>query len=495
MIDPTIESIPNIFPLDAGQGSAVQALSIYSNEILDPNEKKRALEHPRRVAEILYAFAGEYLPDEVYDVAALHDLIDRYDNADDGRKRYATNALKEYYSTVSEEAAIYTSCLLSDLELVEDGAENYRAHIADNEPESIFKDIVTNGYEGNLPNEMWLRSGPHANPKLMIELLEEVNLESVLVKAAELLDNLINPASREASVFQDILEAEYFYAPLCETLGFDGFAMALRDVAAQIRLTKSGNVSILDIAEEAKKTAEAIRIEGVLSDVFGIDNFLIDQVVEQVGGKNYAQIGDFVVNHGDVLAAGTWRIKSLGSIGMKLISYGGELPMDVLAMTVIDNDTEALFNSFTAVAGKLVSGRRTNLEPAKSKTKAMYVQGDDAFIKSAKKQIDAAGFDVSEVQFEPVSPDAFHVAKITFSLNQDDGPSTRSEIQFLTKVARADARTGNNSHIAYKANGQFSTESLRSIYDRKAHLRRNNAEVNGQSIVRGLALLDELQAN
>ena len=61
------------------------------------------------------------------------------------------------------------------------------------------------------------------------------------------------------------MEAESFYAPLCEVMGFDGLAASLRSQAHIIRLKGQGEH---DLIEEIREQYETIRH-------IGVRNFLV----------------------------------------------------------------------------------------------------------------------------------------------------------------------------------------------------------------------------
>jgi hypothetical protein len=81
-----------------------------------------------------------------------------------------------------------------------------------------------------------------------------------------------------------------------------------------------------------------------------------------------------------------------------------------------------------------------------------------------------------------------------------DGLSTPSEVHFVTKAKRHEARLGRNAHYALKTSGgEVDLESMESIYDRKSRMTpdpdsEDYLEVNGQSIARGKDLVGRIRS-
>jgi hypothetical protein len=486
----TIENLP----LETTPGStfAVEALNTYTN-LLPENLQSRSSDHPRRVASILKAFAGDNVPSLVYDAALLHDVADRYvSSADTEISDSATTSLAEYFSNSGQENSLYVACLLADLDTIELTAEEYRKQIAKEDQYSQFSSIITNGYTDPLPPELWLIDSPDTDLEKMSVLLQGVNLESVLIKAAELLDNLLNPPQREAALLHDILEAEYFYAPLLEVIGYDGFAMSLRDISAQIRCNKSGNDDIVLKAKQIHDTAMGVSVEGLFEKI-GIDSFIVTDVVKPLLERGHVSTGEFTFEQTGDLVKGNWRIKSVGSLALKLLRQNGDVPMDVLALTVIEKDVDSVGFAFSSLINTLrQKSDKVSFRKAPSKDKPLYVQGSDEYTQIILDSTQSNGIDSSDIQQNIVDNGKFEVAKLTFDLTHDRG-ITPVEVQFVTEDARKDSRIGETAHIlfknGYKSTVENQTELLKAIHDRKRRLDKGAVEVNGQTKQRGFSFL------
>ncbi len=462
---------------------ALDAIVIFS----EVTHSERALDHPQRVERILRDFVGDMLTDPVFDAALLHDLADRI--RDPLMMRNARNALQAYNSSPSipEGRKLYAFCLLSDLETVEQTAEAYRFNIEDEDPK--FIEYIQEGSKNAVPKDFWLKKASMVDPDLMSGLLEEVNIESVLIKVAEMLDNLHNPSpKKESSLLQDINEAEAFYAPLCELLGFDGMAMALRDTVSGIRFKKSGDQHLVDKAKEVLDTIKSLDdVEAIFSTIFGLGNFVISKVVGDVSDAHKVLIGD-LITEGDIESKGAWRVKSLGSYCSKLRNNGGIAPMDVLGITLIANDLIGVRDLFFRIV-ELVKSKPDQIKPKPSdkRTTPAVIKGDDEFL---------GIFDGHDLEglatVKKTKPGAYRVAKftmmVTTTLKTEEPKEVPVEIQITTHADRINNRIGSASHVVYKGGVVKNVGALGSIYERRARLQKKANSLNERSMNRARTL-------
>ncbi len=460
---------------------ALFAVQDFSLRVHEP----RALDHPLRVAKILHDFAGTMLPQEAFEATLLHDVVERAEAKEGLQTKNAKQVLLGYFDGMKgeEDKSIYVSSLLADMSLVEEAAETYRT--AENEDPHLKEILSGNTTDQAIKVQHWMEKSRVINVETMHELLEQVNLESVLIKAAELLDNLTYVPPKDRSLIQDIFEAESFYAPLCEILGFDGLSMALRDAAARNRSEKSGNTLIQAQALEMRDNViDAGSIDSVVEAIFG-DNALTAPVLGQLSDHG-VRIDEVIASLNGAELAGVARVKSVGSLALKLARGAGERPMDIVGMTFVANDVTEASIFFHALLARLKNIDVAQLQPAPSRKEAVHIRGDSSYISEYTKHMDP---DI-EVDEKPEEPGAYQVAKVT-ALFFGVIPV---EIQVQTKDDRKNGRIGTASHTTFKDGGTgLRTELLGSIYDRKRRLARDRINVNGQSIARGLTLLQGLR--
>lgn len=210
--------------LTPSQKIAIDVTEKYVNET--QNERSELIEHARRTADLVHVFIGEDMPSKAVDAALLHDIGDRVNGGDAKKKGPASAALVNYLTdpSIQEEEALYVVSILKDMVTIEDSATQYR----EDDEHKI-------GLNENDP-DFWSKQTPSIPLDAMFEISQNTNIESVLIKSCEILDNLRYPAKTDLATMHDILEAESFYAPFCEILGYDGLAMEIRSYATQSTL-------------------------------------------------------------------------------------------------------------------------------------------------------------------------------------------------------------------------------------------------------------------
>jgi len=462
----------------------------------------RAVNHPMRVAAGLHDFANGLIDPRVYSVAVLHDLAQRVHDRDYGRN--ALRALNAYATDdgVSKNEWEYVSAHLGDLDVVEEYSESIRH--AEHGGNVQLKEILRSksSSEVSIPIWMWNADSDLTSPAQMLELLDRVNLASVLTKGAEMLDNLMYPSRKDGAILQDIFDAESFYAPLSEITGFDGLAMALRGKAARIRLERSGNIGVLHEAQtqlDALGSREFVAraIGGMFTELVGGDS-IVEHAVENKA-QHQVTIGESLLQHPSLGATETmravWRLKTLGSLAMKLAR--GKSAYDLVGITLMAEDTDQLASVYRMLADKVAAGMENGTVNASGEIKPFDVRGDSTFL---EKVLGTAGSECAlpgavAVMEKPTGD--YEVAKMTFLYKVIDGGVTRHfpvEIQLQTEEARTRSRIGTASHIAYKAarggpEGErpaFEVELLAKIRERKSQLRA--PQLAEESVVRGAAL-------
>ncbi len=459
---------------------ALIAIQDFSLRVHEP----RALEHPLRVAKILYDFAGDMLPTETLEAALLHDIVERYENTDSLQRPNAKIVLQEYFDdkNTDNDKKIFVSSLLGDMKTVEDAAETYRT--AYDEDPRLAEILSGKPTSEIIRPQHWFAQSKTVDVEKMQILLEAVNLESVLIKAAELLDNIIHTPPKDRSLIQDVFEAESFYAPLCEILGFDGLSMALRDAAAHNRFNKSGNNFVLNQAVELVNTVEAEgSIDAVIVKLFG-DDALNEPVLGRLS-EHAVRVDEVIASAGGIELAGVARVKSVGSLALKLARGAGEPPMDIIGITFIAEDVKMASRFFHALLARIEELPDVDPVPAPSRDEAIHIRGDSDFVTEFLK--DASPDAKIDIKVQPAG--AFQVAKVTLKMHH----KVPVEIQVQTKEDRKNAREGYAAHIRHKDGGrEHAIAALGSIHERKKKLQKDRLDVNGQSIHRGMTLLNKL---
>ncbi|MCA9328549.1 hypothetical protein KC959_02160, partial [Candidatus Saccharibacteria bacterium] len=306
-------------------------------------------------------------------------------------------------------------------------------------------------------------------------------------------------STKEIAVLQDVFEAESFYAPLCEILGYDGIAMALRSVSAQIRLQKSGNGQYVDQAQRIlEKLGTIDEVKQAVSKLFGYfgNDFDMDNVVDVGSGQHNIQIGELLHQVGaegaegaanDQLLRGVWRIKSVGSLAMKLFKNQGKIPTDVVALNVIVPDKSDVVRYFPVMVKALDEADDVEFVPGQKRVEPLHIRGDKSFVQDLVDAIDVdLPIDSMDLDSEKYKDETkFRVAKAMMRMSVDV-TMIPIEVMVQTENDRLNSRIGDAPHAVIKARGnvvQFDHSTLSAIKARKRHLR--SGRVNPRSIERG----------
>lgn len=555
----------------------IGALDDYHNAA--SRERVDLVEHAQRVNGLVQAYASDLMPDS-YDAIMMHDVVSRFRNS---RNQYchetrqaAANMLLKYFTDprVPGDKARYVRNVLSDFDEIEVAAGNHRRDLAKDAVNAangslrkhyqMVVDVISNRYEGEIPDKIWKISEARIAPDRMKELLANANIESVIIKACELLDNLQHPVSlRKSALLQDVLEAESFYAPLCEVLGLEALGSALMGQTKLIRLEKLRKFDTINQAKALMSGVQMVGADRILRDAFAANTnpedseYDVSQVVGlDYDGKRPANVGEFAYYVQDGargsdrrVAAGNWRMKSTGSLADKLERYEGGVPADLYGAMVISKDLQSSTEDFAAFVQSILARVETpgseqaasenspklELNVARGKKSAVYVQGTREYVEAVLNQLRAAGIDESLVQTKIQSEAAIktdgykklEVSKIMFALTYDHPYSPHEkitvpvEVQFFTKLERRRSRIGEVAHIIYKyIDSKLKKEGfydmpdsdprkqelrewarreresfvgvLADIYDRMSRLNPNSYDVNGQSDEGGDNLFEEL---
>ena len=456
------------------------------------NERKDLVEHAERTMKLVEEFAGLKLPPEAIHAVLLHDVVDRFHNRDSQkctpeRRQAAGLALADVFTNpktgMTREQGAYVASLLADLIETEKASGRHRLQVANTIPENI-REIITDRYNGSVPAEAWRQIEPFVDVEQMAEFLDKTNIEAVIIKACELLDNMRYPSSsRESAKLQDVLEAESFYAPLCEVMGFDGLAASLRSQAHIIRLKGQGKHDLVKEIRGQYETIRQVGVRNLVNTIFGTEQVETEAVVgprsEESCPNRSIHIGDFLAQNGKEVE-GKYRLKTVGSWAAKVHEARQNdkpeyTPMDVLGLTVISDTVADQARDFVAFLQQRIDTTPAfQLKKAASKSSAICVHGTVDYVTTVRQEMERCRFDTKRCEFVVQDDESvkqrgqkYQVSKVTFLMDHpgvDKGVPV--EVQFVTKAERQRARTGEVAHIIYKYIRQLEQQGSASDEDK-----------------------------
>ena len=427
-------------------------------------------EHAYRVHKIVKAYTGDDLPPEAASLSLIHDVADRMFNKkstkyNDTRARNATDALYEFMDdeNISHDQLKYSACLLADMVKIEQSAAHHRrvmAEIAEEESNEDYQEIyslVAERHMDKVSPEQWIVAQPLLDLDDMRLEMDKVNIEAFIIKGAEIMDNLQHPSSkRESAVLQDVLEAESFYAPILEAMGYEAFAAELRSVAKVRRLIGQDKEDLVESAKETQDRVLQVGMDKIADKIFGVNDGTINYAIrkDEDSGEYSTHMGEFAADteYGNMVA-GNWRIKTVGSLADKL--KGGDGIMDIVGMMVISKDRETTTRDFAY----FIADRLKEFRPvcARSKNRPVYIQGTKEYVDAVEQNLRELGVGSDEYlvkidtdeKCEKRGYSIYETSKVTFAVDIDD-VEIPVEIQFLTKDERHRARIEEISHLVYK---------------------------------------------
>ena len=433
-------------------------------------EREDFKDHAYRVYKIVKAYTSDDLPPEAASLSLIHDVADRMFNKkstkyNDTWARNATDALYEFMDdeNISHDQLKYSACLLADMVEIEQNAAHHRklmAKIAEEESNDDYREaysLVAERYIGKVSPDQWRVAQPLLDLDHMRMGMDKVNIEAFIIKGAEIMDNLQYPSSkRESAVLQDVLEAESFYAPILEAMGYEAFAAELRSVAKVRRLIGQGKEDLVKSAKEIQDRVLQVGMDKIADKIFGVNDGTINYAIrkDEDSGEYSTHMGEFAADtkYGNMVA-GNWRIKTVGSLADKL--KGGDGIMDIVGMMVISRDRETTACDFA----HFIADRLKEFRPvcARSKNRPVYIQGTKEYVDAVEQNLRELGVGSDEYlvkidtdeKREQRGYSIYEISKVTFAVDVDD-VEVPVEIQFITKDERRRARTGEVSHIAYK---------------------------------------------
>lgn len=527
-----IERRPDLDPL------FFRVLEMYASKV---DDRKDLIDHAIRTRRLVQEFAGKLIPPEALSAVLLHDLVDRFHHHEsakctNGRRQAAGPALLEVCTSpdMSKAQGEYVMAILADCIATEKASGQHRRDMARRmDISDNVKAMISDHYEGRVSVEAWRQTEPFIDTMFMSEFLKDTNIEAVIIKACELLDNMENPSSpRQSSWLQDVLEAESFYAPLCEVLGLDGLAAALRSRANIIRLHGQGEQQTVDRAQQCYDRLCTLGAGNLVRRIFDHEakgNVLTQPVVgkeDESYRSRPVHIGEFVIDDEGVIMQGIYRLKTVGSDAVKELASRekGEAAyaaMDLLGLTIISKDIPSQAWDFVRFLCQHIDAHPDifKLKAAMSKQQPIYVHGPWDYVEAVRQEMAAQGFDTERCQFV-VQPDeeiarrgkGYQVSKVTFLLQTENANEfVPTEVQFVTKDERRRARIGGVAHIIYKYIKQLEkqrpvsdderrqiakslSQTLCDMHKRKSHVDPGSLLVNERSMPKLKLVMDDIAA-
>ena len=456
-------------------------------------EREDFKDHAYRVHKIVKAYTGDDLPPEAASLSLIHDVADRMFNKESTKyndvwARNAADALYEFMDDekISHDQLEYSASLLADMAKIEQSAAHHRrqmARIAKEESNEDYQEIYPLVAERSMDEvspEQWVIAQPLLDFNHMGMEMDKVNIESFIIKGAEIMDNLQHPSSeRESAVLQDVLEAESFYAPILEAMGYEALAAELRSVAKVRRLIGQGKEELIESAKETQDRVLQVGMDEIADKIFGVNDGTINYAIrkDEDSGEYSTHMGEFAADteYGNMVA-GNWRIKTVGSLADKL--KGGDGIMDIVGMMVISRDRETTACDFA----HFIADRLKEFRPvcARSKNRPVYIQGTKEYVDIVERNLRELGVSSDEYlvkidtdeKCEKRGYSIYEVSKVTFAVDID-GVETPVEIQFVTKDERRSSRVEEKSHLIYKylqslgfGKDYLEKETARQRYDR-----------------------------
>ena len=456
-------------------------------------EREDFKDHAYRVYNIVKAYTSDDLPPEAASLSLIHDVADRMFNKEstkynDAWAKSAADALYKFMDdeNISHNQLKYSACLLADMAKIEQSAAHHRRQMAEIAKEESNEDyrkiypLVAERHMGKVSRDQWRVAQPLLDFNHMGMEMDKVNIESFIIKGAEIMDNLQHPSSeRESAVLQDVLEAESFYAPILEAMGYEAFAAELRSVAKIRRLIGQGKEELIESAKEIQDRVLQVGVDKIAGKIFGANDGTINYAIRknEDSGEYSTHMGEFAADtkYGNMVA-GNWRIKTVGSLADKL--KGGDGIMDIVGMMVISRDRETITRDFA----HFIADRLKEFRPvcARGKDRPVYIQGTKEYVDVVEQNLRELGVGSDEYLVKIDTDEKckqrgysiYEVSKVTFAVDIDD-VEVPIEIQFLTKDERRSSRVEEKSHLIYKylqslgfGKDYLEKETARQRYDR-----------------------------
>lgn len=451
--------------LEAAPQQYVDQIRLLEADMNQSYERHDFVEHAWRTKEIVERYAGGEVPDVVPHLALIHDIVGRMyepgQTSDDldpsifcDRRSLATSVVADILTQpgiemeITESNRSYILCVLGDTIELEAMAEQYRERLSGSaQLETLADTLRCHRSKSPIESEVWQLDGPQLDIDHLTETCESVNIEAIIIKAAEMLDNVSHPPQNERALLEDILEIETFHAPLCEVLGLSSLAMQLRSEARMRRLEKSGYHEVVDQAETMRRTAVEAGLASIIETIYGQP---LDE--ESVAGDIKDDTKVIKVAREDAANHLISRIKAPGSLAEKL-RRDPRLPMDLVGLTLVLESDLDVGEKMADTLRVLEQNPCISLQPAPSKRTPIYIQGDASYIETVQHITGIR--DTELVQTRVADDGAYRVSKVTCMVSHEAG-QIPVEIQFMAHNDHYNGWLGTAAHIFHKHGGGIS---------------------------------------
>jgi len=468
-----------------------------------------AREHELKLTATLVAdFCDEYLSPRAYTAAMLSPVLEAAMTTGDSAQ--AREALRVYANntTETEEEKRYVIGLASDRPVITNFWHESVASRYSTDPE--LQSLLQSDEPTDVSIEHWGVHAKSIEPRYINELASSVNLESLLIKAGELLAQLDpSTATNDSQTLDRAHQAEALLAPLCEIIGFDALAMALYSHVHVLRAMFTGNLAPLQQAQNIiNERGNKEQVDRDVQELFGV-----------VFGDNiHEQIIDHGAQHGIMMGEGyctgeclrvNWRLKSVGSLAKKLDARSPEnIPLDIIGATVTTQDIPQIASRLKRIIERSESDERVVLTPTSERDAAIHVKGTAEYIETIREGLGYENLEAMRKVADIVEVDAgaHRVCKVTLVFTQPGRPELRAEIQITTESDRVENRIGKAAHMLYKLikhlgigadtiDREDYAQDLALIHARKKHLGATNYDqLTSGSLSRADSLYKELTA-
>lgn len=473
-IDALLSSIP---PEWQPSSEAREVLTAMYDDIDRPGG--RAVEHAVRSVRNLALFCKAVSPEKRCDMAdamLLHDVPGRILHRETEERAYYSDSLQAAWRAFAESRSNDAYNYMHDQVTIGTCARRYRE-----QQKSIDKQINDSQYDGMVNVRGWQQDIATIRGDELAELAMQVNIESLIIKAAEMLDNLKYPPTNDSQQMRNILEAESFYIPMLKVLGYDAMGAEMASTCDIYRLYGQGQEGIVQQAMATYERYSQYDPGEVAQAVFGLEvapevRWIVNETSSDVKEGINCRFAEMEVPIGGKMRRVLFRQKSIGSsarkqsakgddyvlldtFGFQVIAGGNGDSLDrrqpyEMADDEIDRVHDAQVKELAGCYGDFVRQVSANHQIALQATHAgkapLFFQGDAAFNQAMRDGL-APDHRISERLDSRPTP--YRVAKMTGMVHKGAPAELSVEVQLLTQVDRQLARTGPTSHLMYKNGG------------------------------------------
>jgi hypothetical protein len=445
----------------------------------DIAHERMTLERARRRVDILRDFAGHDVPVWILDVAALAGIAERAAEVDSVHRNSRRYMHRYMLARGGEPADDEVVKALAGLSYVEHELGYESRTVRSLAEVSLVRSEDRTAKNATRPrrpvkgvDSAWdeeFDAIQLADPEKLFELTDHKMFVPILVKAAQTLDMLKNRREiTKADAKRYARDALEVYAPFCEIIGYDGFAVALNDAAHSLKLESQRNYdenlgSI--VRAEYEETFEGDKHLVAITKLLDTGTALFDSTVGSLSGAHEVKIGSFVAQLDGVDIDGRYRVKGFNALLSKLFGKNYEsysdvvdkLPMDMLGLTFITSNAAESARLLGLMLKKINEDERLIPMPTVERREKghenghIHVQGTEDYIATICETND---IDRSRISYAELVPEDFEVAKVTF-LTKNGRNAVPTEVQIVTRESRDNGRRGLVGHVLFKLFGKL----------------------------------------